>query len=470
MTVKYCLIRIYCNHLFNKFGLLVISIFCSFVFTGTLFGNSSCYGSFSGNDNSAGASPLKMVKMTEMKETINYDVLQPGWKADPDVIREHEERRPQFIWRESEVPDYELPAILRASDGTTVASVDQWQQRRAEILNIFREDMYGHRPGLPDELTFEVISEDGMAMEGAATLRMVEIHSTHEGRQHKFELILFLPNKTDKPVPVFLLMNNRSPDNTDPTRQEISGFWPAEQVIKRGYGIAAIQNSDLAPDDTEEFLEGIIRLFEGDVAAEDRSPDACGALAAWGWGASRVMDYFETDDRVESSKVAVLGHSRGGKASLWAGAEDERFSMVISNNSGSGGAALSKRCFGETVEAVNRFTHWFAPNFHRFSGNEEKLHFDQHMLLALMAPRALYVASADEDLWADPRGEFLSLAHASPVYALWNYSLIGKDQMPPLGEPLVSGPRGYHVRPGGHNLTPADWHYFMDLADQLWRH
>lgn len=392
-----------------------------------------------------------------------------GWKADPEVIKDHEERRPEYIWRESEVPEYELPDPLLTPEGEKIRSAEQWDRHRDEFLDIFREYMYGHRPGPPDELNFELTGEDSLAMNGNATLKIVNIISRHEGREHSFELILFLPNRTTEPVPVYLLMNNRGPENTDPSREEISGFWPAEEVIGRGYGIAAIQNGELAPDDPEKFTEGVIRLFEGNVSESNRPANAWAALAAWGWGASRVMDYFETDNRIDYSRIAVVGHSRGGKAALWAGAEDERFSLVISNNSGSGGAALSKRSYGETVEAVNRFTHWFAPNFQQFNGREEKLHFDQHMLVSLIAPRAIYIASANRDLWADPRGEFLSLAYSSPVYGLWSYPAIEADAMPPLDKPLHCGPRGYHVRPGIHNLTPADWHNFMDLSDKIWK-
>lgn len=401
-------------------------------------------------------------------ESIQDYSQKPGWEANPEVIKGREKSRPEYNWQEGNVPEYELPHPLSRPDGTFVTSLDQWLQHRTYILNTFREYMYGWRPGQPEELSFEITGEDPNAMEGAATLRRIEIKSTHNGRSHRFGLIIFLPNGISEPVPLFLLMNNRPQDNTDPTRQEKSGFWPAEEVIARGYGIAAIHNPELAPDDTGKFHEGVIRLFEGDAAAEKRPSNAWAAISAWGWGASRVMDYLETDNRVDCSKVAVLGHSRGGKASLWAGAEDQRFALVISNNSGCGGASLSKRWYGETVQAVNRFTHWFTPGFSQFNEQEEKLHFDQHMLVSLIAPRAVYIASADEDLWADPRGEFLSLVHASPVYGLWGYPSINEEDMPPLDAKILSGPRGYHIRSGGHNLTPLDWKNYMDFADRIW--
>ncbi|HLR32338.1 MAG TPA: hypothetical protein VK074_07610, partial [Fodinibius sp.] len=165
-----------------------------------------------------------------------------GWQANPEVIEQWEEERPEYIWRESEVPDYQLPDVLSTSDGAEVRSRKAWQQRRGEILDLFRTHMYGHRPGPPEHLSFDTIEEDPEAMGGHATLRRVVIKSQHKGRSHEFELILFLPNDVQEPIPVFLLMNNRDPANTDPTREEKSGFWPAEEVIDRGYGIAAIQN------------------------------------------------------------------------------------------------------------------------------------------------------------------------------------------------------------------------------------
>ena len=305
-------------------------------------------------------------------------------------------------------------------------------------------------------------------MDDTATLERVAVLSTRQDRSHRFELTLFLPHRRSGSAPVFLLLNNRPATNTDPSRREKSGFWPAEQVIARGYGIAALQVGELAPDN-DKFREGVIRLFEGSSEGA-RPADAWAGLAAWAWGASRALDYFETNTRVDSRRIAVVGHSRGGKSALWAGAEDERFALVISNESGEGGAALTRRNFGETLSRITEtFPFWFAANYRSFAGRESSLPIDQHMLLSLIAPRALYVASADEDLWSDPRGEFLSLAASSPVFGLWGDRAISADAMPALEQPLVSGRRGYHIRRGPHNLTPYDWDRFMDFADTLWK-
>ncbi|MEX2600229.1 MAG: hypothetical protein WD355_01195 [Balneolaceae bacterium] len=403
---------------------------------------------------------------------VLYSSCQPvpgdSWEADAELVQQMEEERPDYLWSESDVPEYTLPDPLQKMDGTAIRTADEWLSNRNNLLELFRTEMYGRMPGLADMTWFTVVTEDEAAMDGEATLRRITIHNVVDDREHSFELTLFLPNRVEGPTPVFLLMNNRSAENTDPDRETRSGFWPAEEVIARGYGIAAIQNGDLAPDDEETYTEGIIRLFEGDRASGVRATDAGKALAAWGWGASRAMDYLESDEEVDASKVALIGHSRGGKASLWAGAEDSRFSLVISNESGSGGAALSRRQYGETIRAVNRFTHWFAENFQTWNGREQELPFDQHMLVSLIAPRAVYIASADEDLWADPKGEFLSLVHSSPVYRLWGHSAIRPEEMPALEEPFRSGPRGYHVRRGTHNLTPLDWNLFIDFAETVW--
>ena len=396
---------------------------------------------------------------------IEITMAQSGWRADPRVVGETAAKRPAFNFEESKVPHYTLPDVL-ASGGKTVRTPEAWQARRNEILEQFRASVYGRSPQRPEGLNYQVLEENARAMDGAATLKRVAILSAQAAREHRFELTLFLPNARQAPVPVFLLLNNRPGSNTDPTRREQSDFWPAEQVIARGYGIAAIQTNDLAPDDENRFRDGVIRLFEADATGKPTPTWA--ALAAWAWGAKRVMDYFETDPRVDAKHIAIVGHSRGGKAALWAGAEDERFSLVVSNESGEGGAALTRRQFGETLAQITEtFPHWFVTSYASFAGRVEALPVDQHMLIALMAPRAVYVASADEDLWADPRGEFLSLVHASPVFALWGDRPIAADDMPAREQPRIVGRRGYHVRRGGHNLTRYDWQSFMDFSDAL---
>jgi len=394
--------------------------------------------------------------------------LAASWQANPDTVERTGKGRPEFNYVESRVPAYTLPDPLRRSDGTTVTSPASWAGQRQRVLELFREHVYGRSPGRPDRLWFEVLETNPSALGGKAGLRRIAIHSRVQDREHRFELLLFVPNGAPGKVPVFLLLNNRGPENTDPTRANLSPFWPVEDVIARGYGIAALQVAELAPDNRDQFKQGVIRLFEGD--APSRPDDAWAGLAAWGWGASRALDYLVTDNAVDPARVAVIGHSRGGKAALWAGAEDERFALVISNQSGCGGAALSRRRFGETVARINTsFPHWFCGNFKRYNDDEPALPVDQHMLVALLAPRAVAIGSADEDLWADPRGEFLSLAAASPVFALWGHSPIRPDAMPPLDGTFHAGPRSYHVRGGPHNLTAADWARYMDFADTVFR-
>jgi hypothetical protein len=394
-----------------------------------------------------------------------------GWTADPELVQRMMKRRPERMVDESKVKAYTLPDALRMADGSMVTTREEWPKRRAEILELFRSEMFGRSPGLPKVLGLEVVQEHKDALEGNATLKRVAIISRHEGRSHRFEMALFIPNKLARPAPVFLLLNNRNPDqNTDATRKVKSDFWPVEEMVARGYGMAAIQNNDLAPDvktDHASWKQGIVRLFEGDRA--ERPPDAWMALAAWAWGASRALDYLETDPRVDAKRVAVVGHSRGGKTALWAAAEDTRFAMVVSNNSGSCGAALSRRRFGERIALTHTNPHWFCDSFRKYHEREDELPFDQHMLIGLIAPRAVYVTSASEDLYADPKGEFQGLAHASPVYALWGHAPIAPDAMPPLDTPLIAGPRGYHIRSGKHDLTLYDWTRFADFADALWR-
>ncbi len=392
-----------------------------------------------------------------------YALAGSGWKANPAVIRKVSQERPDFCFEEDKVPTYTLPPLFEPG---TKPSPEAWSRRRKELLELFETQVYGRFGVQPDKVYYSVAEENPAAMNGKATGQRLTIHCEKGERKFAFEVVLFLPNGTPNPVPVFLFLNNRAPSHTDPTRTVKTEFWPAELLIERGFGAAAFSVRALSPDSPERYREGVLSFLE----VNPQRPDAPGSLAAWAGGAQRVMDCFQTHPRINAQQVAVVGHSRGGKAALWAGAQDERFSLVISNESGCGGAALSRRRFGETLARMNgRYPHWCCPNFHSYNDKEASLPIDQHQLLALVAPRGLYVASADEDLWSDPRGEYLALVHASPVYELLGHKGITKPEMPPLNTPVRADRLGYHIRSGSHDLVRKDWEFFIAFAEQLWR-
>jgi len=386
-----------------------------------------------------------------------------SWKASAQIVEKLSKENSGFNYYEDKVPNYTLPVILTSKDGLEIASSDLWNKiRRPEILELFRKNIFGRVPDTKYSETFKLLSLDSSVFERTATQKEILISIESGGKLLSFNLTLFTPNNVKQPVPSFLLIDPWFSESNTPRWKQKGNYWPVEEALARGYGMAIFDASQLDPDNFDNFKNGIHAILD----KNPRPDDAWGTLAAWAWGASRCMDYLVTDRNVAADKIAVVGHSRAGKTALWAGAEDTRFAMVISNESGAGGAALARRRFGETVARLNSsFPHWFCTNYNKYSNNEIALPVDMHMLLALIAPRALYIDCADEDLWGDPHGSYISLFNAVPVFKLlgWNSSI--PESMPPLNKQVISGRVGFHIRDGVHNMLLKDWSWFMDFAD-----
>lgn len=367
-------------------------------------------------------------------------------------------------YEESKVPAYELPDPLVFDGGRPVKNARQWsRKRRAEVLEIFAQEMYGHIPARPEGMHFEKISEESV-YDGLGIRKVVRIY-LDASADHWFDVLIHLPAAADGPVPMFVGLNFKSNTATLDGRADFR--WPYELVLKAGMGVATAWRDTIEPDGKDcPVKEDDDVCRDGGVRAWYNKGGDWGAISAWAWGLGRIVDYLETDKAVDCDRLAVLGHSRLGKAALWAGANDPRFDMVISNDSGCCGAAISRRKFGETFEVIDSvFPHWFTREFDKYKGKEEAFPADQHWLIALVAPRPVYVASATEDLWADPKGEWLAAKEAEPVYALFGLEGLA-DNMPDPDVPDAENSIAYHVRTGKHNILAFDWQQYISFMDR----
>ena len=394
---------------------------------------------------------------------------------------------------EANVGTYTLPDPLLGKDGRRVADTDSWSTvRRVEILRDFRDLMYGHTPELPITLRTEVVAIRKDAVKGLAMRTLVTLRFFDDPNAPHINLMLYVPNKATTPAPVFLGLSfygNASVEDdpsiplhkgwmrrhstavvdhraTEALRGISSHRWPLALALRHGYGVATFYYGDVEPDHIEGWRNGIRGYALKRAGRTKPAPDEWGALGAWAWGLSRALDYLETNPAVDAKRVIVFGHSRLGKTALWAGVQDERFALVISNNSGEGGASLARRNFGENIAYSIAHASWrYCNRFRGFIDREKDLPFDQHMLLALIAPRPIYVSSATEDLLADPKGEFLSTVHAEPVYRLFGLQGVDTTQWPEPDHP-VGQTIGYHLRTGRHAITTYDWEQFIRFADR----
>lgn len=391
---------------------------------------------------------------------------------------------------ESKVPTFEVPDILKCEDGVHVETVKQWEKkRRPELLRMFSEQEYGVTPQQTGiKVRYEVLGSNPKAMNGLATQKQVIFHFTGKnGKTHQALLLLYLPNGTKGKVPVIVSYNFHGNQTTtfeddvipSPSKELMKGAgsekwvrgeqasrWSYELALRRGYAVATMNYHDIYPDSPDLQGYGISPLMPN-YKEDSREEDEWGSIGIWAWGYSRIADYLEKEKRIDRNCMVVLGHSRLGKTSLWAGVQDKRFKVVISNDSGCGGAALSKRVFGENIARITAsFPHWFCSAFNKYSENEATMPFDQHELLALVAPRHVYVASAEDDQWADPRGEYLSTYYAGAAYRLY-----GMQGLPSEEQPAIHHPQhfdvGYHIRAGKHDVTEYDWQCYLDFCERV---
>jgi hypothetical protein len=361
---------------------------------------------------------------------------------------------PSALYDEEKVPKFTLPDPLVMLNGEKVSDVNTWRQkRRPEILKLFETHVYGRTMiGRPDNMTWKITSENRSAFDGNAITKTVTIYFTGKDDGPKMDVNIVLPaSAAKKPVPLVAIVE-WAPDK--------------QLLLDRGYGLATFNASQIEPDIRTGSYEKSVRKFFAKPDQNQPGRDEWGAIGAWAWGLSRAMDYIVTDPDIDANKVCVAGFSRFGKVAMWAGAQDERFAIIFSGESGCGGAVIVRRGFGETVKIINnKFPHWFCRNFKNYGDRVNDLPVDWHMLIALMAPRPVYIATAEQDLWGDPRGSFLAAKYAEPVFQLFGEKGLGVDDMPPVETP-VGDYIGYHNRKGGHALTDYDWLQFLSFADK----
>lgn len=388
-------------------------------------------------------------------------------------------------YEEAKVGSYTLPDALILANGKPVRDAKTWwTKRRPEIVALFETQQYGKAPGRPAEESFDLTDKGTPALGGKALRKQVTIAFSKDPAWPSIHLVVYLPAGATKPVPVMLSIGfgavSKAIDDPDlpagmvwdpKTKTKISadkafnfGHMNVTPFLDAGIGVATFYYGDLDPDFEEGFPNGIRARFmkPGQTA---RAADDWGSIAAWAWGMSRVEDYFESDKQIDAKRVAIHGVSRLGKTVMWAGAHDQRFAAVIASCSGEGGAALSRRNYGETIAhltAPSRFPYQFALNYGHWEGFPDKAPVDANLLIALVAPRPLLLQTGDTDKWSDPKGEFLAEAAAGPVYKLLGKDGLDTDTWPAAKQPIMHD-LAYYMHGGGHGMVPADWDVYLDF-------
>ena len=398
-------------------------------------------------------------------------------------------QRPNTNYDEAAIKPYTLPDLL----GGARSAADWTSQRRPAIVAQFAEHVYGRIPAGRVEMRSSVTASgetpDGMGTWrqvrldfGAASGAIPPLHvllllpkgKPSSARVPVFVTLSFTPTHTllpDKTIPLSTRWTRGGKPSTDADRGTAESRWPWPLILGNGFGVAVAYSGDLFEDRNEGLANSIIPGVEKQIGggAAPRTEASWNAMGAWAWGLSRMVDFLEKEPAVDARHTVLVGHSRLGKAALWAGASDERFAIVVSNDSGEGGASLARRNYGEHVADLNKsFPHWFAANYNKYSSDPGEMPVDQHELLAAMAPRPVYVASAEDDKWADPHGEFMALEAASPAYELFGVPSLKGAKWPGANQPLIRGRQGYHVRTGKHDINAYDWQQYIAFARRMW--
>ena len=391
---------------------------------------------------------------------------QPVKRAPTDHVTNYDEAK---------VGNYTLPDPLVLNDGEPVRDAAGWyHKRRPEILELYRRYIYGRVPEDAPKTSSEVESVDSQAFDGSAVRKVVATRFGNGPHAPLVHVVIYIPARHVAPVPVLLHLTFRGepPPASEPVRGDQGGrpgeLGPIAEILARGYAYAFYRYTDLQPDSAETGASGVEALTA--PPGGDRAPDAWGTISVWAWGASRILDYLQTDPALDAKRVALIGHSRLGKTVLWAGAQDPRFALVFSSCAGEMGSALSRRDYGETVDDMVHDLYWqFAPNFRQYAGHWNNLPVDAHMLIALNAPHPVLITAGSRDLWADPRGEFLAAVAAGPVYRLLGVKDLGATELPSLDMPLDSGNLAFLYHDGPHAIIAEDWKTFLDYADRYLR-
>ncbi|SHE53110.1 hypothetical protein SAMN05444274_101611 [Mariniphaga anaerophila] len=389
--------------------------------------------------------------------------------AQSNSVAQDKEWENNVIYNEKQVPFYELPDPLVTVEGKRVATVDDWEQiRRPQIMGMFASTIYGKVPQPEKEIEqeFELLDTDEKFLDGKCTRKRLLFNFSNHRGSVGMHMVVYLPNHVNGPVPVLLQISFSGADRGSIETDNIQSYGrlrngiPLIHFLNQGFGVAYINGGEAVRDGNSFGGNTIHKLFYKGNQSLPRA-DEWGVIGGIAWQASRAMDYLETDNDVDHSKVALLGFSKLGKCALWAAAQDTRFAMALSQNSGCAGAALWRRSFGENLKYMFRFPHWLCGNARKYIGNEGDLPVDQHMLLACIAPRPVYVTSGLSDNWADPMGEYLSSHHATPVYELYGLKGQPTKERPRINEPAEDRALSYVIRSGGHGYFYKDWDRYI---------